>query len=92
MILIDQELYEIINKFTGVDYEGNFKKDGWYGTDEPNYIVSDDSILAMLEDLIWEIEHLKEKYEDLQEDVKENYEIKKFNPYNEYGVSPQDFH
>lgn len=92
MILIDQELYEKISKYTGTDYEGNFKKDGWCGTDEPNYIVSDDSILAMLEDLIWEIEHWKEKYEDLQEDVKENYEIKKFNPYNKYGVSPQDFH
>jgi len=92
MILIDQETYEKVNKYTGVDYKGNFKKDGWCGTDEPNYMVSDDSILGMLEDLIWEIEHWKEKYEDLKQEVEENYQQKPFNPYEEYGINENDFH
>lgn len=91
MMLIEQDIYEKVKGYTGVDYKGSFKEDGWCGTEEPNYMVSNDSTICMLEDLIWEIEHWKEKYEDLKEDVESNYEHKKIDPYDYYGISRNAF-
>ena len=51
--------------------------------------VSIETLLATIEDLDDEIEHWKEKYEDLEEDLRDNYRPI---PYAEQvGVSDRDF-
>ena len=43
-------------------------------------------------DLIDEIYTLLEKNEELETKIEEEYEPKKINPYEEYGISESDFH
>ena len=51
--------------------------------------VSIEQLLATIEDLDGEVENWKEKYQDLEEDLRENY---KPIPYSEQvGVSDRDF-
>lgn len=61
-IKLDEDLYNKIKKITMTDYDalGNF--------------IPSESIEPMLEDLILEIEHLEEKYKDLERDLEDNYE------------------
>lgn len=54
-------------------------------------LVDSDTIEAMLEDLITELGVMKEKYQDLKEDLENNYEPKKLDYYEEYGLSRSDF-
>lgn len=80
---LDEKKLETINKvsdITSTDYEllGNF--------------VPVDSLICIIDDLLYEIDHLQEKYKDLEKDIEENYELKPFNPYEEYGVSEKDFY
>ena len=52
-------------------------------------LVSIGDLISVIEDLDGEIEHWKEKYQDLEEDLRENY---KPIPYAEQvGVSDRDF-
>ena len=77
------KLIEEIVKITDVDYElkGNF--------------IPTDNLLIALKDMLWEYhnkeEELKGKIDDLEYDLENNYELKRFDPYEEYGVSPKDF-
>lgn len=77
---IDEDLKTKIEKITITDYD--FKG---------NYLPSE-SIVSIFEDLICEINRLEEKYKDLEQDIEENYELKSFNPYEEYGISERDFY
>lgn len=57
-----------------------------------NYdIVSIDELCGLVEELDYEIERLEEKIRDMQDDIEQYYEPKKFNPYEEYGISERDF-
>lgn len=58
---IDEDLYKKISDITCTDYEkiGDF--------------MPADSIVPMLEDLLVEIDHQKEKYEDLERNLSDNY-------------------
>ena len=80
--LSESELRRIeeISSVTGVDYElkGNF--------------IPVESLLVAAEDMLVECETLAEKLQDLREEISENYELKKVNPYIEYGVSERDFY
>ena len=78
-IKLDEELKEKIEKITDVDYD--FKGE---------YMPSE-SIEPMLKDLIYEIDKLEEKINDIQQDIENNYELKKYDPYEEYGLSERDF-
>lgn len=52
-------------------------------------LVSVEKLVATIEDLAYDVEHWKEKYEDLLEDLRENYRPI---PYAEQvGVSDRDF-
>ena len=52
-------------------------------------LVSIDELLNCIEDLDGEVDHWKEKYEDLEEDLRDNYRPI---PYSEQvGVSDRDF-
>lgn len=58
---IDEDLYKEISDITMTNYEkvGDF--------------LPYDSIIPMFEDLLAEIHHLEEKYEDLENDLESNY-------------------
>ena len=63
---INRKIYDDANKITGVDYEE-------IGINEDNYYVRDYRIEQLIEDLVYEIDHLNEKIEDMQEDIRDNY-------------------
>jgi translation initiation factor 6 (eIF-6) len=81
MILTDTELNRVkeVSKITITDYEvkGNF--------------ISGDTLLAALEDLLVSYHAKEEELENLQQEISENYELKKVNMYEEYGLSENDF-
>lgn len=81
---IKKELIEKIEKITMTDYE--------VINNEAGCLIPVENIEAVLEDLLLEIEARGEKYEDLKNDIKENYELKKFDPYIEYGINEIMFH
>lgn len=58
---IDEKLKDKIEKITSTDYD--FKD---------NFLPSE-SIKSIFEDLIYEIDRLEEKYEDLEQDMEDNY-------------------
>ena len=74
---IDKELKTKIENITGVDYE--FKD---------NFLPSE-NIVSIFEDLIYEIDRLEEKYEDLEKDLEENY--RPIPASEQYGISDRDF-
>ena len=75
----DKEIIERISKITGVDYElkGN--------------LVPIDSLVYALLDMLYEYDRKEEELEDLKQDIEDNYELKKIDPYDEYGISRKDF-
>lgn len=72
---IDKELKTKIENITCVDYE--FKD---------NFLPSE-NIVSIFEDLIYEIDRLEEKYEDLEQDMEDNY-IKR--PMSDYTGNADD--
>lgn len=82
---ITRELYMRISSLTGTDYEGVV-----VNADE--FYIEDETILDMIKDLICEINNREESIGNLQNDIRNNYEPKKFDPYYEYGISERDFH
>ena len=78
-VKITEDLYNQISDATLVDYEME------------NGLVSVDNIMSMLADLVLEIHNREEQLEDLQKEISENYELKKVDLYNEYGISEKDF-
>jgi hypothetical protein len=81
---IKKELIEKIESITMVDYE--------VMNNETGCLIPVENIEAVLEDLLLEIDAREEKYEDFKNEVKEFYELKRFDPYKEYGISEKDFH
>lgn len=55
-----------------------------------NNLISVEELLCIIEDLMGEIDHWKDEYEDLSTYVDE-YCIDTYNPYDEYGISQSDF-
>lgn len=51
-----------------------------------------DSLIGALYELLYQYHGIQEELENLKRDVDENYEVKNFDPYKEYGVSEHDFH
>lgn len=56
-----------------------------------NYVNLDD-LIGIIDNLVYEANRLEEKIEDLNKDIEDNYEPRKFDPYEEYGVSESMFH
>lgn len=75
----DLEKLNIISKVTGVDYElrGN--------------LVPVDSLIYALKDMLFEYHNKLEEIEDLKQDLEDNYEPRKIDPYEEYGLKIEDF-
>jgi peptidoglycan hydrolase CwlO-like protein len=75
--MLDEKLVKEIEKITMTEYEK-------YGI-----AVKCEGIEAMLSDLVSEIHHLEERYEELEEDLRENY--KHITVSEQVGISDRDF-
>ena len=75
----DLEKIKEISEVTGVDYElkGN--------------LVPVDSLIYALKDMLYEYHNKEEELEDLHQDIEDNYVLRRIDPYEEYGVSRNDF-
>ena len=76
---MEEEKIKEIEELTMTDYDAKL-----------GYIHSD-NLESMIDDLLYEIHNLQDKVRDLENDIENNYEAKKFDPYEEYGVSRKDF-
>lgn len=68
---VDESNYSTLSKVSDItftDYEIR-----WFDAENINGYIEIDSLLSMVEDLICEVDHWKEKYEDLEQDIKDNY-------------------
>ena len=74
--MLNEELEERVCEITGVDYTG---------------MLTVDDITNIIKDLIVEYDNEKEKAEDLQYDIDNNYTPNRIDLYEECGVSPRDF-
>lgn len=54
-------------------------------------LVSIDEVLDKLENLNDEVIELKNKIKEKETEIENDYELKKFDPYDFYGVSKEDF-
>lgn len=54
-------------------------------------LVSVEEVLAELENLMWENEHLKKVIKEKEIEIENDYELKEVDPYDFYGVNRNDF-
>lgn len=84
---IDESNYDTfikVSNITHVDYELK-----WFDAENIEGYIEPDTMLYMIENLLYELEVQKEKYDDLKEDLRDNYRPI---PYAEQvGVSDMDF-
>lgn len=76
---IDEEKLKEIEELTMTDYDAKLG------------FVPGENLIGMIDDLLYEIHNLQEKVSDLQHDIDNNYELKRIDLYEEYGVSEKDF-
>ena len=62
------ETFERVNKITGTDY-GII----WKDVENIEGVIDIDGLYAMIEDLICEIDRLKEETEEREQDIQDNY-------------------
>ena len=48
---------------------------------ENEFYIKNDDLLSVVDELYDEVGHLEERIEDIERDMQENYEPKKFDPY-----------
>lgn len=58
---------------------------------DDKYYITNEEYHSVMDELYDSYCHLEERIEDMEYDIQENYEPKKFDPYKEYGVSKNDF-
>lgn len=78
-VKFDKELIDEVEEITDVDYER-----------KENMLLAD-NVISIIKDLIYEIHKRDEKIQDIEEEIKEKYELKNIDPYAEYGISERDF-
>ena len=76
---LNERLVNKINSL-GTDYElkGN--------------MLPSENLQSLLEDLFIELDEAQEQLEDLKQDIEDNYEPKKIDEYEYFGISEADFH
>lgn len=78
-IELNERLVNKINSL-GTDYElkGN--------------MLPSENLQSLLEDLFIELDEAQEQLEDLKQDIEDNYEPKKIDEYEYFGISEADFY
>ena len=84
LIELEEKLYKRILEIGSSDYGNTLQKDN-------KVYVNIDGVYAMLQDLVDEYDNKEEEYNDLKEDMDNNYELKREDLYDTYGVSRNDF-
>lgn len=84
LVELEEKLYKRITEIGCSDYGDTLQKDD-------KVYVNIDGIYAMIQDLVDEYDNKEEEYNDLKEDIDNNYELKREDVYDEYGVSRNDF-
>lgn len=78
------DILEKASKITLTDYEIK-----WFDAENINGYIETDNLISIIEDLIYEIDRLEEKIEDIKQDIRDNYRPI---PYAEQvGISDRDF-
>jgi len=70
-----------VTEITGVDYDGL----------EWHQDITIESLINALDDMIFEYHNKEDEIRDLKQEIDNNYEPRKIDPYEEYGVSRKDF-
>lgn len=65
-MIIDKKIYDKVCEITYTGYDPLIETD-------KEVLLSVDSIMSMLEELMWEVDSQKEKVEDLEQDIEDNY-------------------
>lgn len=84
---IDESIFSTIKDVsdkTGTEYDIK-----WYDAENIDGYVETETILCMFEDLIYEIDKLEERLDDLIEDIRDNY--KKVPVSEQVDISDRDF-
>lgn len=68
---VDESNFDLLKKASDITYTDYEIK--WFDAENINGYIETDCLLSMIEDLILEVEHQKELYEGLQQDIKDNY-------------------
>lgn len=76
---IEEELITMAEEITGSNYEAS------------GSLISTDALEFMIEELIHRYRELEDKFIEYDKQVNELYKPKHSDPYDFYGVSPQDF-
>ena len=64
----------------------------WSDAENMEGYITAETLYSTIEDLLVEIGRLEEEKEDIIKDRDENYDLKPFDPYVEYGINEKDFH
>lgn len=83
---ISKNLYDKVVKYTSTDYQPFIR------ADEDCYMLDEDRIISVIEDLLLEVSYRDEEIQDIKDDMNENYIPVRYNPYDEYGINEDDFH
>ena len=83
---IYKDLYERIKKITLTDYEAQYTKDP---DDDYVWILSESVMNDILDNLVYELDHQIEMYEDLKQDREDNY--RRIPVSEQVGISDKDF-
>lgn len=65
-MIIDKEIYDKVCEITNGGYDPLIET-------EKEVLLSADSIMSMLQELMWKVDSLQEQYEDLEQDIEDNY-------------------
>lgn len=74
------EILHQVEDITGTDYDIN------------NGEIAEENLLEAVRELMVEIANLNDKIVAIEDDREENYELKKYNPYADIGMSERDFY
>ena len=85
-MIMKKDLYMKVSSITGTDYEGKVMND-------EEYYINEDSVIDMINDLIWERNCMEEKLNDdieHEKNIREEY-YKEKSPYELFGMNENDF-
>ena len=86
---VNEDNYDILRKaekITGVDSDIR-----WFDAENIDGYIDEENLLSIIKDLIVEYHRKEEQLDDLEQDLRDNYEPRRYDPYEEFGVSPRDF-
>lgn len=86
-MIVDESVFDIIekaSKITLTDYDIK-----WFDAENINGYIETESLISIIDDLIYEFDNLQEKIEDMEQDIRDNY--RPIPVAEQYGVSDKDF-